>query len=195
MYKYKNYRIAGNFRVVQMLTIFEGKAVNAKLKLGETPTHRYFTCKACGGCGFLALKREYYNCENSICTVYNHTFLSFVVLLSFIIFLRILGGVNIKCFIIIDTHITSTEAPCYTIVPLPAWDFPPHYTTGCTFLPLPAWDFPPHYTTGCTFLPLPAWDFPPHYTTGCTFLPLPAWDFPPRLSTDALDTLRSLETV
>ncbi len=30
------------------------------LKLGETPTHRYFTCKVCGGCGFLALKREYY---------------------------------------------------------------------------------------------------------------------------------------
>ena len=35
-----------------------------KLKLGETPTHRYFTCKSCGGCGFLALKREYYNREN-----------------------------------------------------------------------------------------------------------------------------------
>ena len=26
-----------------------------------TPTHRYFTYNACGGCGFLALKREYYN--------------------------------------------------------------------------------------------------------------------------------------
>ncbi len=34
------------------------------LKLGETPMHRYFTCKACGGRGFLALKRESYNCEN-----------------------------------------------------------------------------------------------------------------------------------
>ncbi len=31
-----------------------------KLKLGETPTPRYFTCKACGGYGFLALKREHY---------------------------------------------------------------------------------------------------------------------------------------
>ncbi len=27
-----------------------------KSKLVETPTHRYFTCKACGGCGFLAMK-------------------------------------------------------------------------------------------------------------------------------------------
>ncbi len=41
---------------------FEGRAVTAKIKTG--PTHRYFTCKACGGCGFFALKREYYNCEN-----------------------------------------------------------------------------------------------------------------------------------
>ncbi len=32
-----------------------------KSKLGETPTHRYFTCKACGG---WALKREDYNCEH-----------------------------------------------------------------------------------------------------------------------------------
>ncbi len=35
---------------------FEDRAVNAKIKLGETPTHRYFSCKTLGGCGFLALK-------------------------------------------------------------------------------------------------------------------------------------------
>ncbi len=34
-------------------------AVNARIKLGKTPTHQYFTCRACGGCGFLPLKREY----------------------------------------------------------------------------------------------------------------------------------------
>ncbi len=33
-------------------------------KLIGTPTHQYFTCKALGGCSFLALKREYYNHEH-----------------------------------------------------------------------------------------------------------------------------------
>ena len=50
------YRIAENFRV------FRGQPTR-KLKLGESPTidilyaptHRYFTCKACGGCGLLCL--------------------------------------------------------------------------------------------------------------------------------------------
>ncbi len=42
---------------VQNFTIFEGKAVNAKIK--TAPTHRYFICKDIGGCGFLALKCEY----------------------------------------------------------------------------------------------------------------------------------------
>ncbi len=67
-----------------------------KLKLGKTPTHRYFTCKACCGCGLLALKCEYYNreiffwgpvepfrenfiCKSVIFTIYNtcvvHNFL------------------------------------------------------------------------------------------------------------------------
>ncbi len=46
------YRTVGNFHV------FRRQTVNAKLKLGETPTHRYFTCKAIGGCGFLTLKRN-----------------------------------------------------------------------------------------------------------------------------------------
>ncbi len=41
--------------MVQIFAFFKGRA---KIKVGETPTHRYFTCKACGGCGFLALKRE-----------------------------------------------------------------------------------------------------------------------------------------
>ena len=48
------YCIAGIF-----FAFFKGRTVTQKIKLGETPTHRYFTCKACGGCGFLALKREY----------------------------------------------------------------------------------------------------------------------------------------
>ncbi len=42
------YRIAGNFRVVQ---IFAFSGAEQKLKLGETPRHWYFTCKDCGGCG------------------------------------------------------------------------------------------------------------------------------------------------
>ncbi len=32
---YKNYRIAGNFHVMQMFAFFEGKAVNAKIKTGR----------------------------------------------------------------------------------------------------------------------------------------------------------------
>ncbi len=37
------YRIAGNFRVIQIFVFFEGRAINPKIKTG--PTHRYFTCK------------------------------------------------------------------------------------------------------------------------------------------------------
>ncbi len=63
------YRIAGDFRMVQIFAFFReqsrAKQSTQKLKLGETPTHRYFTCKACGGCGFLVLKREHYNFEIS----------------------------------------------------------------------------------------------------------------------------------
>ncbi len=55
------YRIVGNFRVVQIFAFFEGRAVNAKIKIGRNSTHQYFTCKACGVCGFLVLKREYFN--------------------------------------------------------------------------------------------------------------------------------------
>ncbi len=50
--RYNNYKWC-NFSRAEQLT--------RKLKL---PTHRYFTCKSCGGCGFLALNREYYNREH-----------------------------------------------------------------------------------------------------------------------------------
>ena len=52
------YHIAGKFRVARAFTFL--KAEQSTRKLGETPTHRYFTCKTCGGCGFLAMKRKYY---------------------------------------------------------------------------------------------------------------------------------------
>ncbi len=42
--------------MVQIFTFFEGRAVKAKIKTG--PTHRYFTCKACGECGFLEVSSE-----------------------------------------------------------------------------------------------------------------------------------------
>ncbi len=48
--------IAGNFGEMQSFAFFEGRAVNS-----HTPV---FTCKALGGCGFLALNREYYNHQN-----------------------------------------------------------------------------------------------------------------------------------
>ena len=51
----------GNFRVVQIFVFFEGRTVNAKIKTGRN-SHRYFTCKACGGCGFLA---KFFTLENS----------------------------------------------------------------------------------------------------------------------------------
>ena len=35
-------------------SVFQGQSsLTRKLKLGETPTHWYFTCKAIDGCGFL----------------------------------------------------------------------------------------------------------------------------------------------
>ena len=49
--------VAENIRAVQIFVFFEGRAVlTQKFKLGETLTHWYFTCKACGWCGFFALK-------------------------------------------------------------------------------------------------------------------------------------------
>ncbi len=40
---------------VQNFVFFEGRQKTRKLKMGKTPTHWYFTCKAIGGCGYLAL--------------------------------------------------------------------------------------------------------------------------------------------
>ncbi len=56
--------IAVNFRVVQIFAFFEGRAVNAKINWEKLPRTGISHAKACGGCGFLALKRKYYNREN-----------------------------------------------------------------------------------------------------------------------------------
>ena len=52
-------RRAGNFSEVQNFAFFEGRAVNAKIKTGLNSQALVFTCKDIGGCGFLALNREY----------------------------------------------------------------------------------------------------------------------------------------
>ncbi len=41
---YYRTHVVGNFHAVKISRFFE---------LGETPTHQYFTFKACGVCGFL----------------------------------------------------------------------------------------------------------------------------------------------
>ncbi len=46
------YTVYGKICRREIFAFFEGRAQSTrKLKLGETPTHRYFTCNACGGCG------------------------------------------------------------------------------------------------------------------------------------------------
>ena len=53
------YRIAGNFRGVQIFAFFEGRVVNAKIKTGiNSHTPVYAGAKPIGGCGLLALTRK-----------------------------------------------------------------------------------------------------------------------------------------
>ncbi len=53
------YRIAGNFRGVQIFAFFEGRVVNAKIKTGiNSHAPVYAGAKPIGGCGLLALTRK-----------------------------------------------------------------------------------------------------------------------------------------
>ncbi len=72
----RRYRIAGNFRIMQIFVLFKGRAVNTKIKAGIIKLPR--TGISHGGYGFLALKHEYYNRKISsgghsakICTLEN----------------------------------------------------------------------------------------------------------------------------
>ncbi len=58
-WKHSYYRIAGNFRGVQIFAFFEGRVVNAKIKTGiNSHAPVYAGAKPIGGCGLLALTRK-----------------------------------------------------------------------------------------------------------------------------------------
>ncbi len=56
--------VGATFRIPYNGKFSRAEQSTRKLKLVKTPTHQYFTCKACGVCGFLGLNSEYYNCEH-----------------------------------------------------------------------------------------------------------------------------------
>ncbi len=56
-----HFRVAGNFRVVQIFAFFEGRAVNAKIRTGRNAHAPVFHMQSLW---WVALKREYYNRKN-----------------------------------------------------------------------------------------------------------------------------------